>query len=82
MSVILRLFGLEPPEAVKAARAESQEAFNAQLRERSVTRASREHTVVVGHLARALERAVEESKSVRIDRDLSGRRDNGHGHAD
>lgn len=65
MSTILRLLGLEPPPAVKARRAESQERFDAQLRERSVTIADRKHRVAVGRLEQALKVAMEESDSIR-----------------
>lgn len=65
MSAILRLLGLEPPVAVQMQRAESQERFDEQLRERSVTNASRIHNVAVKRLDRALKAAREESVSIR-----------------
>lgn len=65
MSTILRWLGLEPPVAVQARRAESQERFDEQLRERSVTNASRLHNVAVKRLDRALKAARAESDSIR-----------------
>ncbi len=73
MSAILRLLGLEPNAAVKAAHDESREAFEAQIRERSVTDASRLNAVATKRLGRTLSKT--RSLSVEIERDLSGRYD-------
>lgn len=78
MSAILRILGLEPTSAAKAQHAESREAFEAQLRERSVTDASRLNAVAAKRLGRTLSKT--RSLSVEIERDLSGR--DRHGHAD
>jgi hypothetical protein len=80
MSKFLQIIGLEPKPAVKAAYAESREAFQRQLDTTCVTEASQVNKVAVKQLRRALGRAT--SLTIEIDRDLSGRNRDGRGHAD
>lgn len=77
MSAIMRLLGLESNEAKKAARAESRDAFEAQISTRSVTDASRLNTVAAKRLGRTLSKT--RSLTVEIERDLQR---NWPGHAD
>lgn len=63
MSKLLQLLGLELPPAVKAAHAESADAFRRQLETRCVTEASQLNKVAVKDLNRALKVARAESES-------------------